>query len=73
MCTLSKLIDHRLICHSSGFLKTFINLPRYVDTFEPEEQIDLQEAIRDFRNAMQKETEAMQVLNELLNTLSRND
>lgn len=50
-----------------------LNIPRYVDTFEPEEQIDLQEAIRDFRNAMQKETEAMQALDELLNTLSRND
>ena len=50
-----------------------LNIPRYVDTFEPEEQIDLQEAIRDFRNAMQKETETMQALNELLNTLSRND
>ena len=50
-----------------------LNIPRYVDTFEPEKQIDLQEAIRDFRNAMQKETETMQALNELLNTLSRND
>lgn len=50
-----------------------LNIPRYVDTFEPEEQIDLQEAIRDFRNAMQKETETMQALNELLNTLSCND
>lgn len=50
-----------------------LNIPRYVDTFEPEEQIDLQEAIRDFRNAMQKETETMQALNELLNNLSCND
>ena len=46
-----------------------LNIPRYVDTFEPEEQIDLQEAIRDFQNAMQTESEAMQSLNNLLNTL----
>ena len=46
-----------------------LNIPRYVDTFEPEEQIDLQEAIRDFQAAMQTESEAMQSLNELLNTL----
>ena len=49
-----------------------LNIPRYVDTFEPEEQIDLQEAIRDFQNAMQTESEAMQSLNDLLNTLKVN-
>lgn len=49
-----------------------LNIPRYVDTFEPEEQIDLQEAIRDFQNAMQTESEAMQSLNNLLNTLKVN-
>lgn len=49
-----------------------LNIPRYVDTFEPEEQIDLQEAIRDFQKAMQTESEAMQSLNELLNTLTGN-
>lgn len=42
---------------------------RQAITFEPEEQIDLQEAIRDFQNAMQTESEAMQSLNDLLNTL----
>lgn len=50
-----------------------LNIPRYVDTFEPEEQIDLQEAIRDFQNAMQAESEAMQSLNDLLNTLKVNN
>jgi len=49
-----------------------LNIPRYVDTFEPEEQIDLQEAIRDFQNAMQTESEAMNSLNDLLNTLKVN-
>ena len=49
-----------------------LNIPRYVDTFEPEEQIDLQEAIRDFQNAMQTESKAMQSLNDLLNTLKVN-
>lgn len=50
-----------------------LNIPRYVDTFEPEEQIDLQEAIRDFQNAMQAESEAMHSLNDLLNTLEVNN
>ncbi|MBO7099554.1 MAG: N-6 DNA methylase [Bacteroidaceae bacterium] len=49
-----------------------LNIPRYVDTFEPEEQIDLQEAIRDFQKAMQTESETMQSLNELLKTLADN-
>ena len=49
-----------------------LNIPRYVDTFEPEEQIDLQEAIRDFQKAMQTESETMQSLNELLKTLIGN-
>lgn len=49
-----------------------LNIPRYVDTFEPEEQIDLQEAIRDFQKAMQTESDTMQSLNELLKTLTDN-
>ena len=49
-----------------------LNIPRYVDTFEPEEQIDLQEAIRDFQAAMQHESEVMKSLNDLLNTLRAN-
>ena len=47
-----------------------LNIPRYVDTFEPEEQIDLQEAILDFQKAMQTESETMQSLKELLKTLT---
>ena len=49
-----------------------LNIPRYVDTFEPEEQIDLREAIRDFQKAMQAESETMQSLNELLEALKLN-
>ena len=49
-----------------------LNIPRYVDTFEPEEQIDLQEAILDFQKAMQTESETMQSLNELLEALKLN-
>ena len=46
-----------------------LNIPRYVDTFEPEEQIDLQKAIRDFEVALKAESDATNTLNELLNTL----
>ena len=46
------------------------NIPRYVDTFEPEEQIDLKQAIADFQQAMKEESAAMNSLNELLKTLN---
>ena len=49
-----------------------LNIPRYVDTFEPEEQIDLKQAIAEFKAAMHSETETMEALNELLNTLNEN-
>ena len=49
-----------------------LNIPRYVDTFEPEEQIDLKQAIVEFQSAMHSETETMEALNELLNTLNEN-
>ena len=49
-----------------------LNIPRYVDTFEPEEQIDLQKAISDFQKAMQTESETMQSLNELLKKFEDN-
>jgi type I restriction enzyme M protein len=49
-----------------------LNIPRYVDTFEPEEQINLQQAIRDFQEAINTESETMKSLNELLNTLQLN-
>ena len=48
-----------------------LNIPRYVDTFEPEEQIDLQQAIRDFQEAINTESETMKSLNELLKTLTK--
>lgn len=47
-----------------------LNIPRYVDTFEPEEQIDLKQAIADFQRAMKEESTAMNTLNELLKTLN---
>ena len=34
-----------------------LNLPRYVDTFEPEEEIDLKEAIEEFTNSLKRETD----------------
>ena len=43
-----------------------LNIPRYVDTFEPEEQIDLKKAIADFKAAMQTETTVEKELEELL-------
>ena len=47
-----------------------LNIPRYVDTFEPEEHIDLKQAIADFQQAMKEESAAMNSLNELLKTLN---
>lgn len=46
-----------------------LNIPRYVDTFEPEEQIDLQEAIRDFQKAIQAENKVEKELSDFLNKL----
>lgn len=46
-----------------------LNLPRYVDTFEPEEQIDLKTAIKDFQKAISAENKVEKELNELLNKL----
>lgn len=46
-----------------------LNIPRYVDTFEPEEQIDLKQAIADFKKAMQTETTVEKELEELLKTV----
>lgn len=47
-----------------------LNIPRYVDTFEPEEQIDLKEAIADFQKAMQTESETEKELEELLKSIN---
>lgn len=46
-----------------------LNIPRYVDTFEPEEQIDLKEAIADFQKAMQTESDVEMELEEMLKNL----
>ena len=46
-----------------------LNIPRYVDTFEPEEQIDLKEAIADFKAAMQAEMKVEKELEKFLKTI----
>ena len=46
-----------------------LNIPRYVDTFEPEEQIDLQEAIVDFQMAIQTESDTEMELEKMLKKL----
>jgi len=48
-----------------------LNIPRYVDTFELEEQIDLKEAIADFQKAMQTESETEKELEELLKMIEK--
>ena len=47
-----------------------LNIPRYVDTFEPEQQIDLKEAIADFQNAIQSESQTEKELADLLKKLT---
>ena len=46
-----------------------LNIPRYIDTFEPEEQIDLKTAIMDYQKAISAENQVEKELNELLNKL----
>ena len=46
-----------------------LNIPRYVDTFEPEKQIDLKEAIADFQKAMQTESDVEKELEKMLKKL----
>jgi len=43
-----------------------LNIPRYVDTFKPEEEIDLQEAIKEFNEELKKEQELNEELNNTL-------
>ncbi len=43
-----------------------LNIPRYVDTFEPEEEIDLKAAIEDFKSVQQSEKNTEISLNQLL-------
>ena len=46
-----------------------LNIPRYVDTFEPEEEIDLKEAIAEFKTAIGKESDLDNSIDELLKVL----
>jgi type I restriction enzyme M protein len=43
-----------------------LNLPRYVDTFEPEEEIDLAQATQDLTKALADEQKIFEVLSALL-------
>jgi len=47
-----------------------LNIPRYVDTFEPEEEIDLKEAITAFKASIGKETALDKSIDELLKVLN---
>ena len=46
-----------------------LNIPRYVDTFEPEEEIDLKEAIAEFKTVINKESNLDKSIDELLKEL----
>jgi type I restriction enzyme M protein len=46
-----------------------LNIPRYVDTFEQEEEIDLKEAIIEFKATFNQETELDNTIDELLKVL----
>lgn len=43
-----------------------LNIPRYVDTFEPEEEIDLKDAIKGFSDAVNAENSVDQLLSKLM-------
>lgn len=47
-----------------------LNIPRYVDTFEPEEEIDLNEAIADFESFLKTEEDSANDLSKMLNVLA---
>ncbi|MDP3444018.1 MAG: N-6 DNA methylase [Ignavibacteria bacterium] len=47
-----------------------LNIPRYVDTFEPEEEIDLKQAISEFKATLGKETALDKSIDELLKVLN---
>jgi type I restriction enzyme M protein len=50
-----------------------LNLPRYVDTFEPEEPIELADALRDLEISKQKSAEALEALVSALYSLDAGD
>lgn len=47
-----------------------LNIPRYVDTFEPEEEIDLKQAIAEFKATLNQETALDNTIDELLKVLN---
>ncbi len=47
-----------------------LNIPRYVDTFEPEEEIDLNEAIAEFNAVLGDEEKMDNSLTKLLSQLN---
>jgi len=47
-----------------------LNIPRYVDTFEPEEEIDLKQAIAEFKATLNQETDLDNTIDELLKVLN---
>jgi type I restriction enzyme M protein len=48
-----------------------LNIPRYVDTFEPEEEFDLQEAIKEFKLISSNESKIDNSISEFLKLLSK--
>lgn len=46
-----------------------LNIPRYVDTFEPEEEIDLGNAINEFILALREENETIELLSKLVEAI----
>ena len=46
-----------------------LNIPRYVDTFEPEEEIDLKEAIEGFKASLKKESSMDELLSKLMEAI----
>jgi type I restriction enzyme M protein len=48
-----------------------LNIPRYVDTFLPEEEIDLQEAIKEFNEELKKEKEIDEELKNILKVFAK--
>ena len=48
----------------------YVNLPRYIDTVEPEEQIPIPKALSDLQTAINVERKAESTLNEYLAKLT---
>ncbi|MBP2658564.1 MAG: methylase [Firmicutes bacterium] len=48
-----------------------LNIPRYVDTFEPEEEIDLCKAIKEFEDTMREERAVDEMLSKLMEAVKQ--